>query len=56
MRTLVSGGAGFVGSTMCAQLLDRGDEVVCIDNLITGSADNSNRCSSGAGFRSWKLT
>jgi dTDP-glucose 4,6-dehydratase len=40
MRTLVSGGAGFVGSNLCARLLDRGDRVVCVDNLITGSADN----------------
>ena len=29
-----------MGATLCAQLLDRGDEVVCVDNLITGSADN----------------
>jgi nucleoside-diphosphate-sugar epimerase len=40
MRALVAGGAGFVGATLCAQLLDRGDEVVCVDSLITGSADN----------------
>jgi dTDP-glucose 4,6-dehydratase len=40
MRVAVAGGAGFVGSTLCGRLLDRGDEVVCIDNLLTGSADN----------------
>ncbi len=40
MRALVAGGAGFLGATICAQLLARGDEVVCVDNLITGSADN----------------
>ena len=40
MRMLVAGGAGFVGANLCARLLDRGDEVVCVDNLITGSADN----------------
>jgi dTDP-glucose 4,6-dehydratase len=40
MRTLVTGGAGFVGSALCARLLDRGDEVVCVDNLVTGSVDN----------------
>jgi nucleoside-diphosphate-sugar epimerase len=40
MRMLVSGGAGFVGSNLCGRLLDRGDRVVCVDNLITGSADN----------------
>jgi dTDP-glucose 4,6-dehydratase len=40
MRMLVTGGAGFIGATLCARLLDRGDEVVCVDNLVTGSADN----------------
>ncbi|MFV0526540.1 MAG: UDP-glucuronic acid decarboxylase family protein [Acidimicrobiales bacterium] len=40
MRVVVTGGAGFLGSHMCDALLDRGDEVVCLDNLITGSTDN----------------
>jgi dTDP-glucose 4,6-dehydratase len=40
MRVLVAGGAGFLGGSLCAHLVARGDEVVCIDNLITGSADN----------------
>ena len=34
MRVLVAGGAGFIGSTLCGRLLDRGDEVVCVDNLL----------------------
>jgi dTDP-glucose 4,6-dehydratase len=37
---VVTGGAGFLGSHLCHRLLDRGDEVVCIDNLITGSLAN----------------
>ena len=40
MHVLVAGGAGFIGATMCARLLDRGDSVVCVDNLVTGSAAN----------------
>jgi len=40
MRAVVAGGAGFIGATLCARLLDRGDEVVCVDNLVTGSAAN----------------
>lgn len=40
MRTVVTGGAGFLGSHLCDALLARGDEVVCLDNLITGSSDN----------------
>jgi dTDP-glucose 4,6-dehydratase len=40
MRTVVTGGAGFLGSHLCDKLLARGDEVVCLDNLITGSMEN----------------
>ena len=39
-RTLITGGAGFLGSHLCEYLLDKGHEVVCMDNLITGSKDN----------------
>jgi dTDP-glucose 4,6-dehydratase len=40
VRVVVSGGAGFLGSHLCRALLDRGDEVVCIDNLVTGREGN----------------
>jgi dTDP-glucose 4,6-dehydratase len=40
MRVLVAGGAGFIGRSLCARLLNRGDEVTCVDNLVTGSAEN----------------
>lgn len=40
MRVVVTGGAGFLGSHLCEALLDRGDEVVCIDNLVTGRQEN----------------
>jgi dTDP-glucose 4,6-dehydratase len=40
MRVLVAGGAGFLGSHLCDALLERGDEVVCLDNFVTGSARN----------------
>jgi len=39
-RIVVTGGAGFLGSHLCTHLLDRGDEVICLDNLITGSIAN----------------
>jgi dTDP-glucose 4,6-dehydratase len=39
-RILITGGAGFIGSHLCERFLDNGDEVICVDNLITGSADN----------------
>jgi nucleoside-diphosphate-sugar epimerase len=50
MRALVAGGAGFLGATICAQLLGRGDEVVCVDNLITGSVDNVKSLADHDGF------
>jgi dTDP-glucose 4,6-dehydratase len=39
-RIVVTGGAGFLGSHLCEQLLARGEQVVCIDNLITGNLAN----------------
>lgn len=40
MRIVVTGGAGFLGSHLCDKLIDRGNQVICIDNLLTGSLDN----------------
>ncbi len=39
-RVVVTGGAGFLGSHLCDALVGRGDDVVCIDNLITGHVAN----------------
>ena len=40
MRYLITGGAGFIGSHLAERLLDRGDHVVLLDNLSTGSVEN----------------
>jgi UDP-glucose 4-epimerase len=40
MRTLVTGGAGFIGSHLCDRLLDQGNEVWCVDNLRLGRRRN----------------
>jgi dTDP-glucose 4,6-dehydratase/UDP-glucuronate decarboxylase len=40
MKILVSGGAGFLGSHLCEALLKKGHQVICLDNLITGSQEN----------------
>jgi len=40
MRVLVTGGAGFIGSHLCDFFVRQGHDVVCVDNFITGSADN----------------
>jgi UDP-glucuronate decarboxylase len=37
---LVTGGAGFLGSHLCDRLIDRGDEVICLDNFFTGNKEN----------------
>ena len=39
-KILVTGGAGFIGSHLCAKLLEQGNEVICIDNLFTGRDRN----------------
>lgn len=39
-RVLVTGGAGFLGSHLCDRLLKEGNDVICVDNLFTGSKDN----------------
>ncbi|MDX1776859.1 MAG: UDP-glucuronic acid decarboxylase family protein [Desulfobulbales bacterium] len=39
-RVLVTGGAGFLGSHLCEKLIARGNEVICVDNLYTGSKRN----------------
>ena len=40
MKTIVTGGAGFLGSHLCDLLLEKGHEVICIDNLVTGNTRN----------------
>ena len=40
MKILVTGGAGFLGSHLCEYLLEKGHEVICMDNFITGKDDN----------------
>ena len=40
MKTIVTGGAGFLGSHLCDLLLSKGHEVICIDNLVTGNTKN----------------
>lgn len=40
MRILVTGGAGFIGSHLCDYLLNKGYDVLCLDNLFSGSKDN----------------
>ncbi|MDE2602193.1 MAG: SDR family oxidoreductase [Bradyrhizobium sp.] len=39
-RVLVTGGAGFIGAHLCKRLLERGDEVLCVDNFYTGTRRN----------------
>ena len=39
-RTVITGGAGFIGSHLCDYFVTRGHEVICVDNLLTGNAEN----------------
>jgi UDP-glucuronate decarboxylase len=40
-RTLITGGAGFLGSHLCERPFERGEDVLCVDNYYTGTGDNS---------------
>lgn len=50
-RVLISGGAGFIGTHLSERLLARGDEVVVLDNLVTGSRSNVQHLIGRPGFR-----
>jgi dTDP-glucose 4,6-dehydratase len=50
MRAVVTGGAGFLGSHLCTRLTEEGYEVVCIDNLLTGTARNVEHLLGEPGF------
>jgi len=49
--SLVTGGAGFLGSHLCDFLISRGQRVICVDNLETGSLENIEHLKAGAEFR-----
>ncbi|MCI0462840.1 MAG: SDR family oxidoreductase [Gemmataceae bacterium] len=51
MRTVITGGAGFIGSHLCERFLADGHEVVCVDNFITGSAANVEPLHASGRFR-----
>lgn len=51
MRTLVTGGAGFLGSHLCDKLIGEGHEVICMDNLSTGNMDNVSHLMGNECFR-----
>ncbi|HHT9138634.1 MAG TPA: UDP-glucuronic acid decarboxylase family protein [Candidatus Wunengus sp. YC60] len=40
MRMVITGGAGFIGSHLCDYLIEKGHDVICVDNLLTGKAEN----------------
>ena len=49
-RILVTGGAGFLGSHLCEKLIDKGNEVICLDNYYTGSKKNISHLLSNENF------
>ncbi len=51
MRTLVTGGSGFLGSHICDHLIEKGHYVICIDNLLTGTTTNINHLLGNPNFK-----
>jgi dTDP-glucose 4,6-dehydratase len=54
-RAIVTGGAGFLGSHLCERLLDDGDEVICLDNFLTGTPRNIEHLIGRDGFQFLKV-
>lgn len=52
MRILVTGGAGFIGANLIRKLLDQGNDIVCIDNLMSGKMENIHEL---CGLQTFKL-
>ncbi len=50
-RVLVTGGAGFIGSNLCEDLLKHDNEVVCLDNFSTGRMVNITGCLENKNFK-----
>ena len=50
ITSLVTGGAGFLGSYICEYLLSKGQKVICIDNLVTGNQSNVNHLANNPDF------
>jgi dTDP-glucose 4,6-dehydratase len=54
LRTVITGGAGFVGSHLCERFLAEGHEVICVDNLLTGHRRNIDHLADDRRFRFWQ--
>jgi dTDP-glucose 4,6-dehydratase len=51
LRTVITGGAGFIGSHLCERFLSDGHDVICVDNLLTGSLKNIQHLLDGPRFQ-----
>jgi len=55
VRAVITGGAGFLGSHLCDYLIEQGWEVLCLDNLITGTEDNLRHLTSHPRFQTVRM-
>ncbi|TEU02492.1 SDR family oxidoreductase [Candidatus Woesebacteria bacterium] len=54
-KIIITGGAGFIGSHLCDELIKKDYQIVCVDNLITGSEDNIKHLKKNKNFKFAKL-
>jgi UDP-glucuronate decarboxylase len=55
-RVMVTGGAGFLGSHLIDRLIERGHDVICVDNLFTGSRQNIAHLHGNSNFEFFDMT
>ena len=55
MKIIITGGAGFLGSHLCERLIDKGHQIICIDNLLKGKLENLEKLKTNPNFQFFNI-